>query len=634
MVNPDISSTSAKEQRPYGLWASPITPEIVSRRIRLEDVQWDSDGRTLVWVEGRSGQNVLVARRDGEAARGLTDTEMVRGGIGYGGGEFTVSHGQVIFAVRQGQLMRRGLGDDRPAAITPAFGGVASPALSPDGRWVVYVFSDGRTDLLGLVDRRGEHWPLKLVQGADFYMQPAWHPGGQHLVWVEWYHPNMPWNASRIKVGRLEGSPPRLAEQILIAGEKETPVSQPRLSPDGRWLSYIVRHGEWERLVLRDFASGQERTLVEGDTFLLSLPAWVQGMRSYGWSHTGRRIFYLRNCAGLATLWEVDVESGASTQIPTEPYQWLTQLAVSPADDRLAFIASAVSIPDRVVCWDGSTLQAAARSDPETIPLEALPAPRAITWKAPDGTDVQGLYYPPANPAFTFSGLPPAIVRIHGGPTSQAPRAYSPEAAYFTSRGYAWLEVNHRGSAGYGYSYMNALEGGWGEIDVEDAAGAAQALADQGLADGKRLVIYGGSAGGYTVLNTLIRYPGWFKAGVCLYGVSNLFLLDVETHKFEAHYNASLIGPLPEALDRYYARSPVFHADRIRDPLAIFQGSQDQVVPPNQSEEIVRILQENGVPHLYRLYEGEGHGFRKRETIADFLVQMERFLQQQVLFAP
>ncbi len=627
-------SENAKQQRLYGLWSSPLTPEIVSRRIRLEDVQWDSDGRTLVWMEGRSGHNVLVARREGEAAHDLTDAEMVRGGIGYGGGDFSVTNGRVIFATRQGPLMQRGLEYGSSTALTPAFGGVASPALSPDGEWIVYVFSDGQTDLLGLVDARGERWPLKLVQGADFYMQPVWHPGGRHLAWVEWNNPYMPWEASRLMVGRVEGSPLRMVEPTLVAGEFGMPVSQPHFSPDGRCLSYVARHGEWECLVLRDFASGQERILVEGDSFLLSLPAWVQGMRSYGWSSDGRRIFSIRNYAGLATLWVVDVESGRSTQIPTGPYQWVSQLAVSPVEDHLAFVASAANVPDRVVYWDGAALRVVARSVSETFPPGVLAVPQDITWKAPDGTDVHGLFYAPTNPDFTCGGLPPAIVNVHGGPTGQATRAYAPDIAYFTSRGYAWLEVNHRGSTGYGYLYRDAMYRRWGEVDTEDAVGGARALEEQGLANGKRLVIYGGSAGGYTVLNALIQAPGCFKAGVCLYGVSNLFTLDLETHKFEACYNDSLIGPLPEATDHYYARSPVFHADRICDPLAIFQGGQDRVVPPSQSEEIVRVLQKNHVPYLYHLYEEEGHGFRKRETIADFLAQMEYFLRQHVLFAP
>jgi len=223
-------------------------------------------------------------------------------------------------------------------------------------------------------------------------------------------------------------------------------------------------------------------------------------------------------------------------------------------------------------------------------------------------------------------------VLIHGGPTSSVSIGYDLEAAFFTSRGYGYLQVNYRGSTGYGRDYREALRGNWGNLDVIDAAGGAQALSDQKLADPERLVIKGGSAGGYTVLNTLIRFPGLYKAGICSYGVTNLFTLAMDTHKFEERYTDSLVGPLPEAAEKYREWSPVFHAEKIQDPVAIFQGEEDKVVPPSQSEEIVKALKANGVPHEYHLYPGEGHGFRKSETRQKYYEAIERFLMQYVIF--
>jgi dipeptidyl aminopeptidase/acylaminoacyl peptidase len=300
----------------------------------------------------------------------------------------------------------------------------------------------------------------------------------------------------------------------------------------------------------------------------------------------------------------------------------------------LAFLASAADQPDQVVRWDGTKLVPVAYSTAWTYDPAYLPPAQEISWTTTDGTTVFGLYYPPSNPQFTGSGLPPAMVGIHGGPTSIVSNRFDGEMAYFTSRGYAYIKVNYRGSTGYGRTYRHAMRQRWGDVDVEDAASCAQMLRERKLADANRLVITGGSAGGYTVLNTLIRYPGLYKAGVCLYGVTNLFALDLDTHKFEAHYNASMIGPLPEAAGRYHDWSPVYHADRIQDALYIFQGDEDKVVPPNQSEEIIAVLRNRGIPYQYKLYAGEGHGFRKSETIADYLKETERFLQQHVLFAP
>jgi dipeptidyl aminopeptidase/acylaminoacyl peptidase len=262
---------------------------------------------------------------------------------------------------------------------------------------------------------------------------------------------------------------------------------------------------------------------------------------------------------------------------------------------------------------------------------ETLPSVQAVSWAAPDGTPVHGLYYAPVSTKFISEGLPPAIVNIHGGPTSARVTDWNTNAAFFTTRGYAFLEVNYRGSTGYGRSYMLALRQKWGLVDVEDAVGAAGALGELGLADPKRIVIMGGSAGGYTVLNALVRHPGIFKAGVDLYGLANLFI--TETHKFEERYNDSLIGVLPQDAERYRAWSPVFFAHQIHDAVAVFQGAEDNVVPPSHSEQIVAALRTNKVPHIYKLYEGEGHGWRKTETIADYYDRVEKFLQEYVLYA-
>ncbi|HZW03592.1 MAG TPA: S9 family peptidase [Anaerolineaceae bacterium] len=624
-------------EKPFGMWASPISAAMLGQRLRLNDVQWDTDGKTLLWHESHGDRGTLVARPLGEAARELTVEHSVRGGVLYGGGEFTVANGTVIFAEKSGRLFRRSLGYGGSRPLTPPYGSVAAPALSPDGRWAAYVFSDGRTDLLGLVDSDGSEWPQKLVRGADFYLDPVWHPDGTRIAWVEWDHPDMPWDRARICLGTLAGSPPRIERTDLVAGGQGGMFLQPQFSPDGRWLACIDASGEWDNLLLIDLESGERRSLVAGDGFHLTPPVWVQRERTYGWSSRGDAIYYLRIAGGRTSLWVVDVPSGdtsgaASRPVEVGPYTWIKQLAVSPVDDQLAFIASAPDIPDRIVRLDAQGLHTEARSEGETVDPAYFPVPQQIAWPSEDGETVYGLYYPPRNPNFTAQGLPPAIVSIHGGPTSQAYLRFSAEIAYFTSRGYGWLDLNYRGSSGYGRAYAQALYERWGEIDTEDAAGAAQALAEQGLADGGRIVIRGGSSGGYTVLNVLARYPGRFKAGICMYPVANLFTLAMETHKFEERYHERLVGALPEAAEKYRAWSPIYHADQIRDPLAIFQGAEDRVVPPGQTETLAAALKAHGVPLVYQVYAGEGHGFRRSETVQDFMHAVERFLLQYVLF--
>ncbi|HAF49075.1 MAG TPA: hypothetical protein DCL08_07550 [Anaerolineaceae bacterium] len=618
-----------KTKRTFGMWNSQITPELIAAAIGVADPQWDTDGQTLVWREGRSGKGVLMAQPLGEAPYEISGQKNVSGGVGYGGGDFTIQDGLVIFAAKDGRLYRRPLGAGFPEPITPQYGSVASPKLSPGNDWVAFVHNYEGKDVIGLVDSQGENWPVKLAENADFYMQPVWHPSGEAIAWVEWDHPNMPWDGTRLMYAVLESNPPGIQAVQQLAGGSDIPILQPAFSRDGRYLTYVQNQGEWDQLILRDLGDGSSKTLVEGAPILK--PAWIQGVVVQAWSADNEHVYFVQTQAGVNTISKVNVKTGALEDIDMQPYTSLSQPSVS-ADERLAAVAGAPSISPRVVSKKGEKLTIHQRSTSESIPTGDLPTPYEISWTSSDGEEVFGIYSPPTSRRFEGDGLPPAIVLIHGGPTSNVSIGYNLEAAFFTSRGYAYLEVNYRGSTGYGRAYREALRGNWGHLDVIDAAGGAQALIDQRLADPNRLVIKGGSAGGYTVLNTLIRFPGLYKAGICSYGVTNLFTLAMDTHKFEERYTDSLVGPLPEAAEKYRAWSPVFHADKIKDPVAIFQGEEDKVVPPSQSEEIVKALKANGVPHEYHLYPGEGHGFRKSETRQAYYEAIERFLLQYVIF--
>lgn len=614
-----------KQPMPFGLWPSPVSPEMLGAKMRLDDVQFDSDGETLVWLEGRDGRGVLVAQRGDDAPRDISSGVSVRAGVGYGGGDFTVRNGQAVFAGK-GRLYRVPLGHGIPAPITPEFGDLASPVISPDGTRIIFIHTYERVDCLALVDAEGKNWPVKLAGGADFYMQPAWHPGGEQIAWVEWDHPQMPWDGTRLMTARFENGALRDIRHIF--GDADTPVFQPEFSPDGRYLAFLANDGEWDTLSILDLATNKRRALVK-DASLME-PAWVQGMRLIAWS--GQKLFYLKNDKGWRTLWKLDPDSGESEQVDVAPYHWITQIAAAPATERVALIASSAQIPDRIVYFENDKTHIVRRSSSEALDPADLPEPKPIEWPAPDGTVVHGLYYAPLNSRCTGEGLPPAIVQIHGGPTSARTAGFNGQAAFFTTRGYAYLEVNYRGSSGYGRKYMLMLRQRWGLVDTEDAVGGAKALAVLGYADPQRMVIMGGSAGGYTVLNALEQFPGVFKAGIDLFGVANLFDFLIGTHKFEERYNDSLVGILPQDAERLKAWSPALHADKIKDPIAVFQGADDKVVPPEHSEQIVATLRANKVPHVYKLYPGEGHGWRKTETIIDFYNSVDRFLKQYALF--
>ncbi len=613
---------------PYGLWPSPFSAKMLANFYRFNDVQWAPDG-TLLWAEGRGPRTTLVAQRAGDAPREMCRTLSLRPGVGYGGGEFHAGRDFAVF-VAEGRLHRQPLQTGLPQAITPAFGGAASPAISPDGRWVAFVHTYEDTDVLAIAPTDGAQWPQRAAQGADFYMQPAWHPEGRFLAWVEWDFPQMPWDGTRLMLAEWDGE--RLRNPRRLAGDAETPAFQPAFSPDGRYLAYMLQDGDRDTLYLYDLQSGETRALVRDR--LMIPPAWVQGLRAFAWLGPSR-IVTLENRLGFAKILLVDVPTGKVEEVDPEPYTWLRAPAAAPDGKRVAFLASSPQIPERVAVWHVETgaWETRARSAAESVPAEYLPIPEDISWQAEDGLTVHALYYAPVPAAWRQEAPPPAIVSIHGGPTSQRTASFNPQAAFFASRGYAYVELNYRGSTGYGRKYMLALRGRWGQADVEDAVTLARVLAERGLADPKRLVIMGGSAGGYTVLNVLARHPGVYKAGIDLFGVSDLFALDMDTHKFERRYTATLVGELPEAAEKYHAWSPVFHADKIRDPIAVFQGLEDKVVPPSQSESIVEALRRHGVPHIYKTYAGEGHGFRKPETLEDLYEEIQRFLMKYVLFS-
>ncbi len=617
---------NAKQQIPFGFWPSSVSPAMQAAQVRLQDVSFDSDG-SLVWLEALSGKTTLLVKKGKDAPRDISGGLKVDPGVGYGGGDFGTGSGTVVFP-SQNRLFKVSLESGLPQAVTPEFGGSASPKISPDGKQVLFIHTYEKTDCLAIVSIDGNSWPQKIASGADFYMQPAWHPDGKRIAWIEWDHPQMPWDGTRLMTGSLTSS--GLIDQKQIFGSKDIPVFQPEYSPDGCSLAFLANDGEWDSLFVLNLESGKLRAMVENAALID--PAWVQGIKLYGWSADSSGIFYLQNIRGTRTLHSLEIKSGQSRQIDIAPYTWVSQITVSPVSNKFAIIASSPKIPARLITLDGSIQTIERRSTSESIHPSELPEPEPIEWQAEDGSVVHGLFYPPCSNNFESEGLPPAIVNIHGGPTSARINSYNGEAAYFCTRGYAFLEVNYRGSTGYGRSYMLKLRKHWGQIDTEDAAGGAAAMGALGLADPKRMIIMGGSSGGYTVLNALIHFPGVFKAGVNFFGVANLFDLVIGTHKFEEHYNDSLVGTLPESADLYKAWSPIFHADQIKDPVAVFQGAEDKVVPPQHSEQLVAVLKANHVPHIYRLYPGEGHGFRLIENIIDQYKNLESFLQQYVIF--
>ncbi|MEC7985412.1 MAG: S9 family peptidase [Myxococcota bacterium] len=609
----------------YGLWKSELSPKMMAKNIRFEDVAWS--GESLLWREERSGWGAILIQRPGQAPTELNTQVSAQGCVGYGGGSFAVHEDQLYFCGRDGRLYSMSIVKGFEKPITPKFGAIGSPTPSPNGKWIAYIHSDEGCDRIALIDSEGKNWPIILVSGADFYMQPAWSPDGNRLAWIAWDHPNMPWDGARLESAEIlymdDGSP-TLGPVSTLAGGKSISVQQPAFSPSGQFVAYLSDESGYLHLYLQDLQTAERRQLTRG-AYDYAGPAWVQGIRSFLWS-SDETIIAFPQQKGRMEMQRIAIDGQIFSVDMPPHYSIFLQPAISK-QGALAVIASSNQVPTRVVSFREDKEYIHAFSMVERLPSREYSVMESLTWADPaSGEPVFGNYYPPQNEAFCSQGLPPTILCIHGGPTSDSDARFNVRAQFFTQRGFAVMELNYRGSSGYGREYMQCLKGNWGRYDVEDAVSAARFLVDTGRASADGIAIMGGSAGGYTVLQAITDCPGVFRAAVCLYGVSNLFTLDQATHKFESEYCSGLLGSLPEAADVWRARSPIFKVDQIQDSVLVFHGAEDKAVPIEQAEVIVNSLRESGKDCEYHVYPNEGHGWRRSENIEHFYKKTLEFL--------
>lgn len=464
--------------------------------------------------------------------------------------------------------------------------------------------------------------PRVMAAGHDFFSHVRISPDGKRVCWIAWDHPNMPWDASELweaELGAGVATEPSRGTPRRVAGGPGEWVTQPSYDPTGRLLFLSDRTG-WSNL----FAAAPDGDAVplapmEAD---IGVPDWEIGTSSYAVLADGTVVAAWSE-RGVGRLGLLQPGASSFQLVPTglTTFAWLR----TAADGRsVVAVAGSACEPPAVVLVDVPTggnaddvaVRVLARSRERVVGAEWLSLPEPV--EVPVGGDrtVYALHYPPRNPAYRSSDgeLPPLVVRSHSGPTASASTLLDYGTQFWTSRGYAVMDVDYGGSAGHGRAYREELRGRWGVVDVDDCVAAARYLAEIGRADPGRLLIRGSSAGGFTALCAL-TFRDVFRAGASLYGISDVAALSRETHKFELHYNDGLVAPWPETASVYRERSPLFHAERMRAPVIVFQGADDPVVPPSQAEAIVAALRRNGVPHAYVVYEGEGHGFRRAENL-------------------
>jgi dipeptidyl aminopeptidase/acylaminoacyl peptidase len=627
--------------KPYGTWPSPISAQtLAAQGLRLSGVSVSGDD--IYWIEGRpaeGGRNVLVRLAADGRRLDLTPAGFnVRTRVHeYGGGAYLVDGATVYFSNFADQRVYRIDidGAHQPEALTPEGSWCyADFAMDPARRRLVCVREDhtveGREAVTTLVSialpaegRAGATGAATfdgavhlLADGYDFYSTPRVRPDGRWLSWICWRHPRMPWDGTELWVGAIAPDGSLTGSRRVAGGDRES-IYQPGWSPDGG-LYFASDRDDWWRLYRVADPSGDAVEPVLADPPAeaeFGRPQWIFGTATWAFA-TPDRLVVSYTTRGQWRLGVIDVNARTLRDVPTslEPDEWLAATAT-----HAVLVAGSPTRADAVMRIDLNTGAETELCASSTLTLDAaaLSVPEPVEFPTGGGLTAHAFYYPPRSAACTapVGERPPLIVIGHGGPIAAAQSTLDLKIQYWTSRGFAVADVNYGGSTGYGRAYRERLNGQWGIVDVADLINAAQYLVREGKADPDRLIIRGGSAGGYTVLVALTMHPEVFKAGASYYGISDLEVLASDSHKFESRCLDILVGPYPAERDTYRARSPIYFVDRLECALILLQGLEDKVVPPNQSEMMAEAARAKGCPVAYLAFEGEQHGFRRAETI-------------------
>jgi dipeptidyl aminopeptidase/acylaminoacyl peptidase len=606
---------------PFGTWRSPLDARRVASGVKPLAAPRIC-GDSILWLEGlpaEGGRVSAVCKKAQGAAQTLTPAPLnVRSRVHeYGGGAYAVGADTTLYFSN--------FADNRVYAQAP--GATARP-LTDNGlqRHADFEIDATRRRLIAVREDHsgGGHEPVNslvalpldpghsstvLVSGFDFFAAPRLSPDGGQLAWLCWNHPLMPWNGSELWLADVDADG-NLSNRRRIAGSSSESLCQPAWSPAGELYVISDRTGWWNLYRVRNDMLAPVLAMQAE----FGQPLWVFAQSLYGFTGPQEMVAVCIENA-VSRLLRIDLRDGSATTLAS-PFTDVKELRA--AEGVVVVHAAAAHLPDQIVRIDlaSGRHDVLAQAASDLPPARYLSAPESIMFPSAGGRASYGFFYPPANGdhAGPEGELPPLIVTSHGGPTAMSTSSLRLAIQFWTSRGFAVLDVNYGGSTGYGRAYMDSLQGQWGIVDVEDCVAGARYLAERGLVDARRMAIRGGSASGFTTLCAL-TFHRVFQAGASHFGVSDLAALDADTHKFESRYTSYLVAPAPQRDALYRERSPVLHTDKLSCPMIFFQGLDDKVVPPAQSESMVTALRSRGIPVAYITFEGEGHGFRRLENI-------------------
>jgi dipeptidyl aminopeptidase/acylaminoacyl peptidase len=618
-----------------GSWRSPLSARrIAGDTVSFGHVAFDHDD--LYWSESRpreGGRQTVMRRREGRAEEILPAPWSARSRVHeYGGGAFAVFDGVVYFCHHPDQRVYAFRAGETPRPLTPEGPRRYADLRVDAGRRRLIAVSEmtggeggPRASVVAIPLAGGE--PVTLIEGEDFYASPVLSADGARLAWLSWNHPAMPWDGARLWLAGIDGQG-RPRDARLVAGGETESVFQPRFGAGGELYFASDRDGWWNLYRRRD--GGAEPLCPRAAEF--GLPQWQFGMSTY--AVADRELVCAFSEHGQWALWRVRPGQQGGEPIPL-PFTEIT--ALRARGRTAAFLAASPAQAQSLVelDLDSGRYRVLRESAPSLLAAEDISVAEPVSFPTTGDASAHGFFYPPRNRDYALpgTGRPPLLVLAHGGPTAATGSGLNPRLQYFTTRGFAVLDVNYRGSTGYGRAYRQALDGQWGIADVEDCVAGARWLAAQGRVDGKRMVMRGSSAGGFTTLCAL-TFHDCFAAGASYYGIGDLETLATGTHKFEQHYLDRLVGPWPAAAARYRARSPIHQADRLRTPVIFFQGREDKVVPPDQAERLAAVLRARKIPVAQVVFDDEAHGFRRAANIERALEAEYAFYARVLGFAP
>lgn len=612
---------------PYGNWKSPITAEMTAQAQKSpRSTNIVVDGQDVLWTESRpfeKGRTVIMKWNAVQGLKEITPVPFdVRSKVHeYGGLAFTAHQGTLYFINAKDQRLYMQKENEEPRPISKEGIRLAEPLFTSQGIVCIAEIHSNKEveNFLALINPVTQE-VTPLAKGADFYAAPALHPEGKKLAWLTWNHPQMPWDGTELWIADFEKG--QLNNQEQVAGGKEESIFQPQWSPEGI-LTYVSDKSGWWNLYQRHPEKQPQSLCPLAAEF--GLPLWGLGISTWRFTGNGEEIICTYVQEGIGKMALLDPLTQKLTPIKLSGTDF-SQIATGKGF--AVFMEGSVDAPRRVVKLDLKSLIPSPLDPPPKIPVEKefLSKAEPISFPTANGKRAFGIFYPPTNPTVKApqGSLPPLLVMSHGGPTAATDPVFNLRIHYWTSRGWAVLDVNYGGSTGYGREYRERLKGEWGIVDVQDCSNGALYLASLKKVDPKKLVIRGFSAGGYTTLAAL-TFTETFATGASYYGVADLALLAQDTHKFEARYLDKLVAPYPEGSAIYTARSPLQNADRMKCPVIFFQGGKDKVVPPNQAETLYGALKKRGIKTELVIYPEEEHGFRSAATLQDCLEKELKF---------